>query len=93
MLAFLVVGFTLTAVGDDLTKPQKLSATIKNIETVTDSVALVTLETSDTKETTYTVDSETKIRVNGKEGTVADLKTGQTVTAEAMGTKLIAIEA
>ena len=71
-------------------KKVKITGTIKNVDGVANSI---TLETSQGKKATYTVDAQTAIQVRGKAGTLADLKVGQTVMVEVEGSRAIAIEA
>jgi hypothetical protein len=68
----------------------KVTGTIKNVDAVANSI---TLETSQGKKATYTVDAQTTIQVGGKAGTLADLKVGQTVMVEIEGSRAVAIEA
>ena len=71
-------------------KTVKVTGTIKNVDAVANSI---TLETSQGKKATYTVDAQTTIQVGGKAGTLADLKVGQTVMVEIEGSRAVAIEA
>jgi Cu/Ag efflux protein CusF len=56
--------------------PQLVSATIKQVDT-TGSTVMV--ETADKQQGTFTVDSQTKMTVNGKNAKLSDLKEGQQV--------------
>ena len=56
--------------------PQLVSATIKQVDTTGNSIMV---ETTEHAESWFIVDSQTKITVNGKKASLADLKEGQPV--------------
>jgi Cu/Ag efflux protein CusF len=60
--------------GAQETTPQLIDATILQVDTAGNSV---TVETTDKRKGTLTVDSQTKITVSGKKAELSDLKQGQ----------------
>jgi len=71
--------------------PQVVDATILQVDTAGNSV---TVETTDKRKGTLTVDSQTKITVSGKKAKLADLKEGQQAKIAFNGQgKLLSIDA
>lgn|SRR5512147_675371 len=65
-----------------------VSAIVKNIDL---AGSTLTVQTPEGIELAYSVDSRTKIVLNGQPGTLADLKAGQSVQIEAKGRKAVTI--
>jgi len=82
MLAVMALGFGLTLFAAQQPSkdpgaqeaPQLVDATIVQVDTAGSSV---TVETTDKRKGTLTVDSQTKITVSGKKAKLSDLKQGQ----------------
>jgi hypothetical protein len=74
--------------GKQRDRPVIVSGTISSIDLANNTV---TIKGADSKEITYTVDAAAKISISGKDGSLGDLKKGDSVTAEVRGKKLVSI--
>jgi hypothetical protein len=86
----LVLSFALTVLADEAAAPTNMSCTIKQVDTVSNTV---TVTSADAKESTFSVDVGAKITINGKDASLADLKEGQSVRLKVDGKKVVSIQA
>jgi Cu/Ag efflux protein CusF len=86
----LVLSFALTVLADEAAVPTNMSCTIKQVDTVSNTV---TVTSADAKESTFSVDVGAKITINGKDASLADLKEGQSVRLKFDGKKVVSIQA
>ena len=94
MVPIVVLAFTLSMIFAGVSMAadpgNSVSGTVKNIDMASN---ILTVQTSEGTELAYSVDSQTKIVLNGQPGTLADLKAGQYVKIEAKGKKAVTIMA